>query len=85
MKSKSFYWEKDLRKVIKSWDFIPGSPSDEFNTLNHKILNHINSGADKDKIFNVIRSELITYYGLSPNDNDIEQITEEILSWWSNQ
>jgi hypothetical protein len=29
----------ELRKVINSWNLIPGSPNDEFDHLNDKILN----------------------------------------------
>ncbi|WP_321287654.1 hypothetical protein [uncultured Sunxiuqinia sp.] len=72
MKTEFYFWEKDLRKLINSWDLIPGAPSDEFDSLNHTILSHLNRGeADKYKKFNVLRIELITYYGLLPNDNDI--------------
>jgi len=85
MKSQFYYWEKDLRKLINSWDLIPGAPSDEFDDLNHRILSHLDKGADKEKLFRVIKSELITYYGLDPVDNDIHQMTKEIVNWWGNQ
>ena len=85
MKSEFYYWEKDLRKLINIWELIPGAPSDEFDALNHKILDHLTKGADNEKIFNVLKSELITYYGLSPTDKDIYKFTEEIRKWWHNQ
>ena len=85
MKSQFYYWEKDLRKLINNWDLIPGAPSDEFDALNHKILSHLTKGADKDKLFRVLKSELITYYGLDPVDNDVHQLTDEIIDWWNNQ
>ncbi|HMQ49523.1 MAG TPA: hypothetical protein PKA00_11675 [Saprospiraceae bacterium] len=85
MKSQFYYWEKDLRKLINSWDLIHGAPSDEFDALNHKILSHLTKGVDKEKLFRVLKSELIIYYGLDPIDNDIHQLTEEIINWWNNQ
>jgi hypothetical protein len=85
MKTPFYYWQKDLRKLINKWDLISGAPADEFDSLNHKILSHLNRGADKGEVFNVLRSELISYYGLSPTDNDVEQITEEIFAWWAKQ
>ncbi|MDW7692815.1 hypothetical protein R9C00_11220 [Flammeovirgaceae bacterium SG7u.111] len=85
MKSQFYYWEKDLRKLINSWDLIPGAPSNEFDALNHKILSHLTKGSDKEKLFRNLKSELITYYGLDPIDNDVHQFTEEILNWWNNQ
>ena len=85
MKSQFYYWEKDLRKLINSWGLISGAPSDEFDALNHKILSHLTKGVDNEKIFNVLKSELITYYGLSPVDKDVHQLTEEIINWWNNQ
>ena len=51
MKSQFYHWEKELRKLINNWDFIPDAPSDEFDDLNHRILSHLNKGADKEKLF----------------------------------
>ncbi|SHF75952.1 hypothetical protein SAMN05444274_108140 [Mariniphaga anaerophila] len=85
MKSQFYYWEKDLRKLINCWDFIPGAPSDEFDALNHKILIHLTKGSDNEKLFNVLKSELISYYGLDPIDKDILKLTEEIVNWWDKQ
>lgn len=75
MKSQIYYREKDLRKLINTWDLIPGAPSDEFDALNHKILSHLTKGSDNEKLFDVLRSELITYYVLDPVDSDIYQLT----------
>jgi hypothetical protein len=85
MKSRFYYWEKDLRKLINSWDLIPGAPSDEFDDLNNKILSYLTKGVDNEQLFNVLKSDLITYYGLDPIDKDLHILTEEIINWWSNQ
>lgn len=85
MKSQFYHWEMDLRKLLNNWDFMPDAPSDEFDDLNHRILSHLNKGADKEKLFRAIKSELITYYGLDPVDNDVHQLTEEIVNWWNKQ
>ena len=85
MKSQFYYWEKDLRKLINNWELIPGAPSDEFDALNHKLISHLTKGSENDKIFNVLKSELISNYGLSPADDDIQLLTKEIRNWWENQ
>ncbi len=81
-RNEFYFWEKELRKLINSWGFIPGAPSDEFDALNHKLLSHLNQGANSEKIFNVLRSELISYHGLSPTDKDVQLLTKEVIEWW---
>lgn len=88
MKNDSTYkkqvagWQQKLRKLINSWDLIPGAPSEEFDSLNNQLISHLSNGADEQKIYNVLRSELITYYGLSPNEVELEKFTNEVISWW---
>jgi hypothetical protein len=53
----------ELRDVLNSLELIPGSPSDEFDSLNHQILSHLYKGADFEKISRVLYSELTIYYG----------------------
>jgi len=72
----------ELRKILNSWELIPGSPKDEFDSLNHKILNHLYKGSDFDKISRVLDSELIVTYGLSTDLEDAKKITNEIMEWW---
>ena len=48
-----------LRKILSSWDLIPGSPKDEFDSSIHKITNHLYKGADFEKITRVLSRELI--------------------------
>ncbi|WP_299700974.1 hypothetical protein [uncultured Pontibacter sp.] len=73
----------ELRKILNSCDLIPGSPKDEFDSLNHKILSYLYKGADMGKITRVLDSELTVNYGLSPNLKDVEKIAAEIIGWWS--
>jgi hypothetical protein len=76
-------WEVDLNKIILNWDLIPGSPKDEFDSLTKKLIGHLTRGAKKEKIYDVLNSELVVHYGLSPNEIELEQFTTEITNWWN--
>lgn len=73
----------ELRKIINSYDLIPHAPSDEFDALNHKTLSNLYQGADFDKIKRVLESELISYYGLFPNEAEVNKLAFEIVEWWN--
>ena len=73
----------ELRKILNSWDLIPGSPKDEFDSLNHKILSHLYKGADLEKVTHILDSELTVNYGLSPKSKDVEKYAAEIIGWWN--
>ncbi|MBF4983380.1 hypothetical protein FNJ87_03205 [Nonlabens mediterrranea] len=74
---------RELRKILNSWELIPGSPSDEFDSINHQILSHLYKGADFEKVSRVLDSELTVTYGLSTDLKDAEKITDEIMEWWN--
>ena len=74
-----------LRKIINSWDLIPGAPKDEFDTLKHKILSHLYKNADIEKIKRVIESDLCSYYGLFSNEFESSKMIKEIAEWWENK
>ena len=73
----------ELRKIINSWNLIPGSPSDEHDSLNHKILSQLYRVADNDKIGKVIESELIVNYGFFRHEINVKKYAFEILDWWN--
>ncbi len=68
---------------MNSWELIPGSPSDEFDSINHQILSHLYKGADFEKVSRVLDSEMTVNYGLSTDLKDAEKITTEIMKWWN--
>jgi len=72
----------ELRKILNSWELIPGSPKNEFDGLNHQILSHLYKGADFDKVARVIDSELTVTYGLSADLDDAKKIATDIMEWW---
>jgi hypothetical protein len=76
-------WERDLNKIISKWDLIPGLPGDEFDSLTHKLISHLTRGTTKEKIFGILESELITRYGLSPTEVELETFAIEITDWWN--
>ncbi|MDO5981744.1 hypothetical protein [Flavivirga spongiicola] len=73
----------ELRKLLNSWELIPSSPKDEFDSLNHQILSHLYKGADFEKVSRVLDSELTVTYGLSIDLDDSEKIATEIMEWWN--
>ncbi len=72
----------ELNRLFRDWELIPGCPLDEFDHLSNQLLSHLWEGADQTKIFNIIRSELITRYGLSTSDEEAQQITDEAYELW---
>jgi hypothetical protein len=72
-------WEVDLNKIIVSWDLIPGLARDEFDALTQKLIGHLTSGAKKEKIYDVLNSELAVLYGLSPAEIELELFTNAII------
>lgn len=77
--------QKELREIINTWDLIPGAPSDEFDSLNQKVLSILFQGADRKRIYDILSNELTEYYGLNPNRSDLETLTVQVLDWWNNK
>lgn len=74
---------RELRKILNSWELIPGAPNDEFDGLNHQILNNLYKGADQEKISRVLESELTVTYGLYDDETDASEMSSEIIEWWN--
>ena len=88
MKNKEFKRKfegdfSELRKIINSWELIPGSPSDEFDDLNHRILSQLYKEVDYEKVERILKSELTSYYGLFNYEFESKKITESIREWWN--
>ncbi len=74
-----------LRKIINSWELIPGAPIDEFDALNHKVLSQLIQGTDFMEIKKVIEHELTQYYGLVFREFNSQEIINQISEWWINK
>lgn len=74
--------KSELNRLFRNWELIPDCPLDEFDHLSNQLLSHLWQGADKTKTFNIIRSELISRYGLSPSDEEAQQIADEVFELW---
>ncbi|MBN1968297.1 MAG: hypothetical protein JW870_02915 [Candidatus Delongbacteria bacterium] len=85
MKPEVKYQIKELRQIIRTYDLIPGVPSDEFDSLVHQLISHLYKGSSQEKIRQVIYSELITSYGLDVEIEETEEIAEYICNWWTDQ
>jgi hypothetical protein len=68
-----------LRGLINSWNLIPDSPLDEFDSVNHMCLSLLYKGADKFKISDSIHHELTINYGFSIDKKGSDTLTEEIM------
>ena len=74
---------RELRKVLNSWELIPGAPKDEFDGLNHQILSNLYKGADLEKITRALESELSVTYGLYHDEFGADEMASEIIEWWN--
>lgn len=74
----------ELRDIINSWELIPDSPADEFDSINHLLLSELYKGSDKVKISKRLTFELNDNYGFNSNDDEIAKMTTEVIAWWSN-
>ena len=63
---------------------MPSGNSQSFTKLGEKLILDLQKGYDFDKMKRVVSSELITTYGLSVNDNELDEITEKVYSWYYN-
>jgi hypothetical protein len=73
----------ELRKIINSWELIPGSPIDEFDDLNHRILSQLYKEVDYEKVERILKSELSSNYGLFNYEFDSKKIIASISEWWN--
>ncbi|MBU3011124.1 hypothetical protein KO506_06900 [Polaribacter vadi] len=71
-----------LSKVIYQTNIMQSGKSDSFKKLSKKLILDLQNGYELEKIKRVITSELITTYGISVNENDVEEITELVYSWY---
>lgn len=77
--------EQELRRIINSWNLIAGCLADEFDALNHILIGHLERESGKDKLCDVIHSELITRYGLDVKHDEALVFATKVLEWWSNR
>tara|TARA_R110002051_G_scaffold322023_1_gene411377 strand:+ start:2579 stop:2833 length:255 start_codon:yes stop_codon:yes gene_type:complete len=72
-----------LSKIIYQTNIMPSGNSRSFNKLSEKLILNFQNGYELEKIKRVISSELITTYGLSVNENEVEEITKIVSSWYN--
>ncbi len=71
-----------LSKIIYQTDIMLSGDSHSFKKLSRKLILDLQNGYDLEKIKRVISSELITTYGLTISENNVEEITELVYSWY---
>ena len=72
----------ELSKILYQTNIMPSGNSRSFSKLSKKLILDFQNGYELEKIKRVISSELITTYGLSVNEDDVEEITELVHSWY---
>lgn len=72
----------ELSKILYQTDVKPSGNSRSFIKLSKKLILGFQNRYELEKIKRVISTELITTYGLSVNDNQVEEITELVYSWY---
>lgn len=72
----------ELNHLFQDCELIPGCPLDEFDLLSTQLLSNLWKGANQNKIFSILRSELITRYGLSISDEESQQIVDQVYKLW---
>ncbi len=76
---------KELRTIVNSWELIPSSPIDEFDSINQLFLSLLYKGANEIEISKKIQMELNTNYGFSIEDFHIKEMTRQVIEWWNNK
>ncbi|MBC3846810.1 hypothetical protein H8K90_10505 [Winogradskyella echinorum] len=72
-----------MSKIIYQTNIMPSGNSRSFNKLSEKLILNFQNRYELEKIKRVISSELITTYGLSVNENEVEEITKIVSSWYN--
>ena len=72
----------ELSKILYQTNVMPSGNSRSFSKLSKKLILDFQNGYELEKIKRVISTELIATYGLSVNENEVEEITELVYSWY---
>lgn len=75
----------ELRVIINSWKLIPGSPIDEFDSINHLFLSLLYKNAEGIEILKKIQFELNNNYGFSIGDISVKEMIIEVMERWRNK
>ena len=73
----------ELRKIINSWNLIPDSPEDEFDSLNYKILGHLYKNTNVNEIGNILKNYFIVDLGYLDEEINTDIFSYEIMNWWN--
>lgn len=71
-----------LRDLINSWDLIPESPPDEFDSINHMCLSLLCRGADRIKLGASLHHELTTNYGYAVDKHSTDILAKQVFELW---
>ncbi|MFZ1749895.1 MAG: hypothetical protein WAU01_06870 [Saprospiraceae bacterium] len=82
-RSRIHFLEKSLRKLINSWQLMPGCPNDEFDDLNNKILSCLVNQKNQNRVKGIIETYVKVDVGLSMHEEEIETKFQEVMAWWS--
>ncbi|GAB5564130.1 MAG: hypothetical protein Wins2KO_11930 [Winogradskyella sp.] len=72
----------ELSKILYRTNVMPSGNSRSFSKLSKKLILDFQDGYELEEIKRVIASELISTYGLSVNEKEVEEICETVNSWY---
>lgn len=74
----------ELKKLIASMNLVRGMDKDQYAPMAEALLQQLEKGSSKEKLNQIIQSQLYAY-GLFSYEFDSEKITNEIIHWWENR
>lgn len=73
---------KELSRLIRNWNLVNSSSTNQFYTFSKKILDRLYKGENSLKIKGIVESELCVTFGLYNDEFDANLLTNQIMSWW---
>lgn len=63
---------KKVRFTLKEWDFLPGSPDDEYDCMIGPLVHLLRRKASRVEIETYLRKELDDHFGINIDDADLD-------------
>jgi hypothetical protein len=76
-----FGWDPIGVFAIDDADFMP--PEDEYDCLIPKLYERLRAGDGESELLEVLTSELIEHFGLSPRPQIDRAFAAELVRWWN--
>ena len=77
--------ESFLRSLLNEWDPITGSPSDEYDTLVHRLISELHAGMRQDSLNNLIAEYFANHVGVPMPPHETGRVAKRIWKWWQDR